>query len=60
MKRFLLTDLLLAPLAALHAGEAVSLSADHAAMVNNPRRIFFCEISTQRGTSERKANNDPA
>lgn len=37
----LLTALLLAPLATLHADEPVSLSADHAAVVNHQRRIFF-------------------
>ena len=36
-----LTALLLTPLAVLHAGEPVSLSADHAAAVNHQRRIFF-------------------
>jgi hypothetical protein len=39
----LLTALLLAPLAVStsHAAEPVSLSADHAAIVNHQRRIFF-------------------
>ena len=37
----LLAALLLAPLAALHAAEPVSLSADHTAAVNRQRRIFF-------------------
>lgn len=35
-----LTSLRLAPLTALEAAEPVSLSADHAATVNRPRRIF--------------------
>ena len=36
-----LTALILAPLAALHAAEPISLSADHASAVNRQRRIFF-------------------
>ena len=45
----LLTLLLLPPLEALHAAEPVSLSAEHAGIVNHQRRIFF---ETQR-TSQR-------
>ena len=36
-----ITALFLTPLAALHAAEPVSLSAEHAAAVNHQRRIFF-------------------
>jgi len=45
----LLTAILLAPLAALQAADTpVSLSADHAAVVNHQRRIFSGRAGSAR------------